>query len=309
MALLADMFRSLSATRLRPRLACEVTPEGVFAARQEAVPDAPPMFAFRPLPPGAIVGGLKPPNLLNPQAVVSALRSALDEVAARERTLTVVIPDASVRVLLLDFDSIPAKQAEALAIIRFRLRKQLPFEIDESAISYQVMQSPPGQQRDDLVRALVIATPTAVLAEYETAVREAGYEPGVVLPSTLAAMALLPGASASLLINRNGNSVTTAITRENELLLHRTLDLPPDPAHSIGELQRMVSVAVAYFEDTLEATPENLLYVGAGGAAELAGWLGQEGSRVRDLIDTPFVGASSQMPRGLLAGVVGALAD
>jgi type IV pilus assembly protein PilM len=237
------------------------------------------------------------------------MRSALEEVGLRERTLTIVVPDASVRVLLLDFDALPPKHAEALAIIRFRLRKQLPFEVDESAISYQVMQPDKTLQKENVVRAVVIATPAPVLAEYESAVREAGYEPGVVLPSTLAALPLLSDEDATLLINRNGNSVTTAIAHGNELLLHRTLELPLDPIQSIGELQRTVSVAVAYFEDTLLSSPQSLLYIGAGGAAELADVLGEDGRRVRDLMGTPLSRAGNAMPRSLLAGVVGALTE
>ncbi len=125
-----------------------------------------------------------PPNFTDRAAVAGALRQALDEISVKEREITVVIPDAAVRVLLLDFDLLPAKVAEALPIIRFRLRKLVPFEVEDAAVSYQVMPSKPGQ-----VRVIVAVSPAAVLAEYESAVREAGYEPGVVLPSTLAALA------------------------------------------------------------------------------------------------------------------------
>jgi type IV pilus assembly protein PilM len=221
----------------------------------------------------------------------------------------VVIPDAAVRVLLLDFDVLPSKLAEALPIIRFRLRKLVPFEVEDAAVSYQVMPGKPG-----LVRVIVAVSPAAVLAEYESAVREAGYEPGVVLPSTMAALAALNSEEPALVINRNGNSVTTAITRQNELLLHRTLELTEkewspeqNSFNSAEELQQSVTVAVAYFEDTLNTPPRQLLCCGLGGPEELIRLLGDERIPVRDLVPTPY--RSKAMPGGILAGVVGALAN
>ena len=305
---IANRIFPSEADALRPRMACEITSAGVVAARpgtaeQEIV------SSFAPLRPGVLAAGLKPPNFADRAAVASALRQALDEIKLRETKITVIIPDAAVRVLLLDFDLLPSKAAEALPIIRFRLRKLVPFEVDDAAVSYQIMPGKPG-----LVRVIVAVSPAAVLAEYESAVREAGYEPGVVLPSTLAALAAIGTEEPSLVINRNGASVTTAITRQNELLLHRTLELtekdwlPEENSyHAAEELQQSVSVAVAYFEDTLESPPRQLLSCGVGGPEELIRLLGDANIAVRDLVSTPY--SSKTMPCGILAGVVGALAS
>ena len=308
LAKIANRIFPSEADALRPRLACEITSAGVVAGRPgEAEQEI--VSSFAPLRPGVLAAGLKPPNFTDRAAVASALRQALNEISLKENQITVVIPDAAVRVLLLDFDLLPAKAAEALPIIRFRLRKLVPFEVEDAAVSYQVMPGKPG-----LVRVIVAVSPAAVLAEYESAVREAGYEPGVVLPSTLAALAAVSAEEPSLVINRNGSSVTTAITRRNELLLHRTLELTEkelmpeeNSLHAADELQQSVSVAVAYFEDTLESPPRQLLSCGLGGPEELIRLLGDESIPVRDVVPTPH--RSKAMPRGILAGVVGALAN
>ncbi len=296
------------ANALRPRLACEITSAGVVAARPgEAAQEI--VSSFAPFRPGVLTAGLKTPNLTDRAAVAGALRQALAEISDKENEVTVVVPDAAVRVLLLDFDLLPSKVAEALPIIRFRLRKLVPFEVDDAAVSYQVMPGKPG-----LVRVIVAVSPAAVVAEYESAVREAGYEPGVVLPSTLAALAAISVEEPSLVINRNGSSVTTAITRQNELLLHRTLELTEkewlpeeNQLHAREELQQSVSVAVAYFEDTLDTPPRQLFSCGLGGPEELIRLMGDEGIPVRDLVPTPRM--NKDMPGGILAGVVGALAN
>lgn len=299
-----SLFRSDSTGPLRPRLACEITPEGVIAARQSEGADPTTVTSFSPLPVGSLAPGLATPNLVNRERVVAALKSALDEVAERGRELTLVIPDVAVRVLLLDFDTLPAKPAEALPIVRFRLRKLVSFDVDDAAISYQAM-----DEKSDQVKTIVAAMPRAVLNEYESAVRDAGYEPGAVLPSTLCAIATVPDTENSLVINCNGLSVTSAITRQSQLMLHRTLDLPADQRIFVPEVQQVVSVAMAYFEDTLAAPPQSLLYVGPGGAAELDRILNDHTIHVRDLVPTPGTGSANAMPKGLLAGVVGALAN
>ena len=267
------------------------------------------MSSFAPLRAGVLAASLKTPQFSDRAAAAAALRQALEEISAKEGKVTIVIPDAAVRVLLLDFDLLPAKAAEALPIIRFRLRKLVPFEVDDAAVSYQIMPGKPG-----LVRVIVAVSPGDVLAEYESAVREAGYEPGVVLPSTLAALAAVVSEEPSLIVNRNGTSVTTAIARQNELLLHRTLELTErewspevNLHHSVEELQQSVSVAVAYFEDTLNMPPRHLLCCGLGGPDELLRLLGDDSIPVRDLVPTPY--SSKAMPGGILAGVVGALAS
>jgi type IV pilus assembly protein PilM len=298
---------SKSAVTLRPRLACEVTLQGVVAARQEHDLEAAAITAFAALLPGSVVPSLNAPNFLQPPRVVAALKQALDQVVERDRRVTLVVPDGAVRVLLLDFDAFPEKFAEALPIVRFRLRKLVPFEVDDAAVSYQVMTRQEGQ-----VRALVAVTPRGVLSEYEGVVREAGYEPGAVLPSTLCAIAAIPGESDALIVNRNAVCLTTAITRQSEVLLHRTLELPPGEENQ-ADIQQAVSVAIAYFEDSLSQELESLFYVGPGGAGELDSLLNQPESgappvRVRDLVEPPASGVSP-VPVGILAGVTGALAN
>ena len=100
---------------------------------------------------------------------------------------------------MLDFDSLPDNAQEALPIVRFRLRKLTPFEVDDAAVSYQVM-----HRRQEQTHVLVTVMPATIRAEYESAVRAAGDEPGVVLPSTLAAMAALTTSDPALVMNRTG---------------------------------------------------------------------------------------------------------
>lgn len=310
MAGVADKFKSLSGAR--PRLACEVRPEGVIAGRtSHDKHKADAVLAFAALPPGALTPGLKTPNLADRSAVVSALESALGATNAKDRDLTIVVPDAAARVLLLDFDTLPAKRQEAMPVVRFRLRKMVPFDVDTAAVSYQVM----GQKASQLT-VLVTVMPADVLAEYEGAVRDAGYSPGAVLPGTLAVAAGLDGAGATLLVNQMQSSVTTAVTSGDEMLLHRTVDLSSDlpvgsPARD-EEIAQAVITALAWYEDTLRTTPATLHYAGPGGAeaAKRSRWLRMVDAApaIEDVLSAGEVIATG-VPAGMTAGVTGALAS
>jgi type IV pilus assembly protein PilM len=81
----------------------------------------------------------------------------------------------------------------------------------------------------------------------------------------------------------------------------------------VREVAQAVSVAAAYFEDSLQRSPEQLLVAGTLGAESLAAMMeqsGLEGLRVREMVDAGMieVGAvTASVPRGWLAGVRGAL--
>ena len=217
------------ASASRPRIACEIFPGGVVAGRS-TVPGQPlTAVAKVDLPGRAVVPSLRPGNIPDRMAVIAGLRRVLEQVGgranARNAEITVVIPDAAVRVLLLDFDALPTKLSEALPIVRFRLKKLVPFDADEAMVSFQIMSTSRA-----LIRVLAVAIPRDVLGEYETAVREAGFEPGAVLPSTLAALAALDeGEGAALVVNAHPLGVTTAIVRAGIVLLHRAIELADSP--------------------------------------------------------------------------------
>jgi type IV pilus assembly protein PilM len=286
----------------RPPAAVEIAPEGVLAA---ALPGKgqQPVYAFEPLPAGTVEPGIGEANIRAADVLVTALRTALGSVSPRTRSVTLVLPDASVRVFVLDFDTLPPKQAEALPVLRFRLRKMVPFDVEHAGVSYQVL----GEKRGEL-KVLTAVVPGAVLQEFESAVRAAGYEPGAVLPSSLAALASRESMEAMLTANMSGSTLTTSIANGQDLLLYRTLELPADHAQRLGEVQRGIAVAAAYFEDKLQAKPSRLYYSGMDGAGEFSRWINDPELTVTDLVPRPAEAASTMPGRVGIAAVAGALA-
>jgi type IV pilus assembly protein PilM len=298
----------------RPPVAVELSPQGVLAA---ATPGAgkPPVYAFEPLPAGVLIPGIGEQNLRAPQIIANAMRSALDQVSPRSHSVTLVLPDTAVRVFVLDFDALPAKPVEAISVLRFRLRKMIPFEVEHAGLSYQVLTVTKNE-----CRVLAAVLPGPVLAEYEAVTRLAGYEPGAILPASLAALGAVDSLGTAdpdapvLAANLGPLALTTTITQGQDLLLYRTLDLPEEPAQRLAEVQRGIAVAAAYYEDKLGARPMLLYYagIGAGGnssAEDFAHWIDDSEMTVADLAPRPETGAATPLGNLVsLAGVVGALA-
>lgn len=291
----------------RPHTAVELTPEGALAATLPSASGA-PVYAFAPLPPGALICGIAEANIKAPDAVADALRAALDQVEPKKRAISLIVPDTSVRVFVLDFDSLPAKLAEAIPVLRFRLRKMVPFDVEHAAVSYQVLVRNSSSADAGPLKTLVTVMPGAILAEYEAAVRAAGYEPGAVLTSSLATLAGIDSLEAVLAANLTSVALTTSITLGNDLLLYRTIELPADNAARLDEVQRSVAVAAAWFEDKLQAPARRLHYAGAVAASEFARAIADANLDVVEIASTPATGATTTAGPIGFAGVAGALA-
>lgn len=296
----------------RPPAAVELSPEGVLAAALPAVRRGAPtakqgcVYAFVPLAPGALVPSLDEPdkpNLRAPEAVASAIESALAQVSPRGRAVTLILPDTLVRIFVLDFDALPAKTAEAISVVRFRLRKMVPFDVEPAGVSYQLL-----TQNESECKVLAAIVPGPILAEYEAVVRAAGYEPGAVLSSSLAALATADPTEGVMAASVTAHSITTIVSSGQDLLLYRTLDLPSEPELRAIEIARSIAVAAAYFEDKLGAPPRCLHYAGVYSPEEFAESIDNMELAIVEWAGHPEEGALTALPQASFAGVQGALA-
>jgi hypothetical protein len=67
----------------------------------------------------------------------------------------------------------------------------IPFDVEHAGVSYQMLTETKTE-----CKVLAAVLPGPILAEYEAAVRQAGYEPGAVLPSSLAALGAIDSPEA-----------------------------------------------------------------------------------------------------------------
>lgn len=284
----------------RPRIACEISADRIIAVRA-ADGGALEAAAAAALPEGLLAPGLQQANIPDRAKLVPALRDALAAVSGRGRDICLVIPDATTRVMLLDFETFPEKQQDADAVVRFRLKKSLPFDVEQSSVSFE-------RQGTALpVRVVAAVTPRSILEEYESLVSEAGYNPGSVLPSTLAALGLADASRPAMVIKVEHGTTTFAIVDQDQILLYRALD--NGGAAVTGEsLVDDVNTSLVYFEDRYGVGVDRILVTGVQSAQDLQGAFAGSGIHVEELVSSAAAGTvTGNVPRSALAGVVGAL--
>ena len=286
----------------RPRVACEISAARVVAARASEKGANLEAATVATLLDGMVTPGLQQANLADRAKLVPALRDSLAAVAGRSRDICVIIPDASTRVMLLDFETLPEKPVDADAVVRFRLKKSLPFDVDQSAVSFD------RQGTGTPVRVVAAVTPRSVLEEYESLVREAGFTPGTVLPSMLAALGLVDASRPAMVIKVERGTTTFAIVDQEQLLLYRALE--NGGAEVTGEsLVDDVNTSLVYFEDRYAVGVDRILATGVQSAQGLQDALGANSNiRVEELVSSATMGAAAGSGnRAALAGVMGAL--
>jgi len=292
-----------SKTGARPRIACEISADRVLAGKLAETGGVVDACAVRELPPGSVVPDLTENNILQPEAVRKAINDVVGTIAGRLRDVIGVLPDAAVRVVLLDFDTLPSNPTEAEGVVRFRLKKSLPFDVDKAKVSYHVQQSLGGLR---LVAAVALSS---VIEDYESAFRDAGYSAGVVLPSMLAALGAAEGDSPTLVLKVDARTTSLAILDKQQLLLFRTLENTRGVTITGEQLAEEVYPSVVFFQDTYHTNIERIYVAGlpeSGGAAPAL--RAQTGADVRELVANSQLSSNgSSIPRWRMAGVVGAL--
>jgi type IV pilus assembly protein PilM len=287
----------------RPMLACEIAADRVLAGRAADAGRMVEVASARELAPGAVVPDLMEPNLRDRAAVRIAIEGALAGVGGRSRDVIAILPDTSVRVVLLDFETLPTKREEAEAVVRFRLKKSLPFDPNEARVSYHAQSTEKG------MRAVAAVVLNKVLEEYESAFRDAGYNPGMVMPSMLAALGAADAERPTLVVKVDARTISIAILEQEKLLLFRTLENVRGVTITGDQLAEEVYPSVVFFQDTYNLNIERVYVAGLPESGVAAPALkNQSGATVEELVGTSQIGSTTgTVPRWRMAGVVGAL--
>ena len=281
----------------RPRVALEVRPGslGIVRVKKEAGRLVFAGGASVELPSGVLELSITQPNIADPKAFEDSLRALLTRAGVGGSTrIGLVLPDPVARVALVPAAEVEARGKAALdEVMRFKLRKSVPFEIKESRIAVATA------RHAESVVAVVIFQP--VLEGYERACLAVGLQPGLVELSGFALLrAAVPAAEAAgaagadrLLVNWDEGYVTLWLARGDWPLLVRTLT--GEAASAPREVIREVANTVLYYRERL---------AGKGLAQALLRSAALPGERAATLL-SEALGMTPQIlePLGAVAGV------
>jgi type IV pilus assembly protein PilM len=149
----------------------------------------------------------------------------------------------------------------------------------------------------------------SVVEEYEAAFRDAGFSPGVILPSMLAALGAAEGERPTLVVKVDARTTSIAILNGDQLQLFRTLENMRGVTITGDQLAEDVYPSVVFFQDTYHLNIEKIFVAGISDTSSAAPALrAQTGADVQELVSASQLGSTGgSVPRWRMAGVVGAL--
>jgi len=274
-----------------PAMAFEVSEAGIAVARIGSKAE----IEFRPLKPGVLAVSPVKENVVDPDEFSMAVRRlTAGQGKQKRKDAALILPDFSTRIAVLDFDEFPSDAKEQLSLVRFRLKRSVPFDVDEAAVGYFPQPSGNGKRCD----VLVVMAPLEIVARYEAPFRAAGLNPGFVTTSSIAALELAPEAGLSVLAKITGQVLTVIVRDKSAIKLVRCLELA---SQELEDIAAVLLPTFVYVEDNLNGRVENLILCGFGGAAsdEAQRRFAEELSVPVDVLRSPL-GVPGENDAGLL---------
>jgi hypothetical protein len=179
------------------------------------------------LPESLIRPSFDEPNISDPGELIAALRDlATSAGLLRQKRWSVALPDGTSRTLMLTLESVPASRAELEEVLKWKMERGFGTPLDELSISRERL--PADAQGKD--RYLVVATPTAILAEYESVLQSLGWRAGLIVPRHLGEGQWLTQNGSrgdGLLLSSSEKGFTAVVFRGKQPLIVRTVACEP----------------------------------------------------------------------------------
>jgi type IV pilus assembly protein PilM len=205
-------------------------------------------------------------NIHQAAVVEERIRAAVPGNGRSKRRAALILPDYSARVAVLDFDAFPEQHEERLALVRFRMKKSVPFDVDSAMVSYAI-QPRKKEAGDTKVEVLVAIVAAEIVARYEAPFRGLGYQPGMVTTSTLAALNLVDADESSMFVKMSGRVLSVMVLQGSQIKLARCIEMDSNLPE---EIDSILHPTVAYIEDELKAALRKVWLCGFDDRAGLA---------------------------------------
>ncbi len=269
----------LRAAWLRPRyplVAVEVREDALIAVRLQRRSGAHQLVGYgsRALPEGAFSASLAEPGVGNPDTLAAGfaevLRLAGADVAGR---ISVALPDTAARVLLVDLQELPSSHAQADELIRFRIRKSVPFRPEDSRVAWDVL----GRSEDGRVEVLVAVAPEAAIAPLEAVLHAMGLRCGLIDLASLGVFNVLRvdgrlnGAAPEdvALVNATSRYFTVMLLRAGRMIFFRARNYHAQGGfrgdESLEAVSRELRSTIGYYDEHLLGEGIRRTYVRAVG--------------------------------------------
>jgi len=223
-----------------------------------------------PIPPGVVDFSMLRPNLIEPEALSAFLKQLFAEAGVKGTRIGLTLPDMLARISLVDLPNAPRSSAEVMDMLRFRLKKSLPFDASEARLSYQTV---PGAASAGVPAFLTGIMHESVAAQYESLFADLGFQVGAIETSSLSLLKLWEPVvfetlapeqdyfflnleetyfTVSLVRNRSRLVLVRTVGHRSPLLDTEALDFRHRPSYGAEGLLRELLPTFIYYQEKLE---------------------------------------------------------
>ena len=215
-----------------PGVACEITRQFFSVVRLNAKnPPEIDRFAVESVPRGLVNPSLTRPIIASTSDLMNVLKSAFAKAEIKTNKISLAIPDACAKVTVHYFDSFPSNESEKIQLLKWKLKKTVPFNVDDSHLSYL------EQKTDDGKHVIVTANIyKEVLAQLEGLFDSLGIQVGYITLACFAAFELLVRLDAEvpqksvLFLRVRPSDVSSLIVQRGAVVFFRHVDYEAEEA-------------------------------------------------------------------------------
>lgn len=205
------------------------------------------------------------PDISSRETLSSTFQELSLRMGLKPSKISLVIPDNIVRVSLLSLPEIPRSRKQLMEVIKWKLRKAIPFKIEDAMLSYQVLEN--GAKYGEKI-VLVSLMLHDTIKQYEEVFERNDFKVGLVDLATfniynLYRKQMIESGDVGL-INGSYNYFTFMILRDGKLIFFRCKnyqverDLTED---DIGKLlSRELNTSLSYYTEKLGGTGIQMTY-------------------------------------------------
>ncbi|HEX9799283.1 MAG TPA: hypothetical protein VGC00_03835 [Thermoanaerobaculia bacterium] len=176
-----------------------------------------------PLPAGTLGDGPLGAPLGDAEALSAVVGELVGRFARRPRQASLVLPDAWARGLVVELGALPERGEARAEVLRFRLRKLVPFRPEELRVAAAPIAAVAGQE--DPLRVLTLFAAEPLCAAFESSFAAAGVRLGQIVDTSLALVSALAHggrlAGVVALATVEARSFTLVCARDGEPVLWR----------------------------------------------------------------------------------------
>jgi type IV pilus assembly protein PilM len=255
-----------------PQAAVEIDPRSVAAVRVKREKAGPRLVGHGlvAVPPGVLLPTVASPKIVGRDDLRRALELAVERAGIKPGKISVLIPDSAARVWVLALPEIPRKAQAMAEVIRWKVKRSVPYRIEDGSIVWQVLARPSSSGMGLVLAGLL---PKSVRHAYEELLAEIGLKAGLVdLPSfnlfnlsrrSIEANGKGPSADFAVL-NATASYFTLLLFRQGVLAFYRCKSYAEREGSSaegrLKHIRRELATSLSYYTEKLSGRGLGVTY-------------------------------------------------